>query len=603
MDGAQSDGGGAEEGRLGQGQHAVQDRPRQTGGHDVRDGPRQAERAAGGEAFHRKDEDVEPGDRHAESQGLGSPLRPEVPVVPGEHGEGGERGADRGRPGPASRGDGGEQGLRREQRQEGGRAVRARGEADRREASRRDGQARHHTAGKGPGGSPESQQQGATHDPRGGEAEALGTIVRGRPGHVGHGHGRHRDQRDDLAEGAGRPQRREGEAERQDEERLRPVGADRQLRQAEDGDEQGPRVPRRPLLARRARREERGERHEPARRHLEPLRPEVGRVPGGVQQQGPEDGDRRRFGPGLAPVQPQRPGAEEQQVGEEAHRAVRAGREEHRRQVAADPGQAREQARVEALGHEDGAGGDRDHEGGRHASRHEGVHRVGGEGRDVEAREAGGGEALSERAVLAPDDPQAQRHEAQAEHGGAQHAPRGADPVVLPRVAHEEAEEDDEREAPGADEDLRPEARGEVRGGGRPGRRRARRRGHLRRPRGRGGHGGPRGQRRQGGHRRSGRPRGRGLSPRGLQPLPHLLELAQRLVRARERDQRHDRHREQEGGDPQGEETDQRLHAHILPCGQTEPPASVSPTGEPCRSSARSARAAPASPRSGPRGA
>ena len=224
----------------------------------------------------------------------------------------------------------------------------------------------------------------------------------------------------------------------------------------------------------------------------------------------------RRLGPGLAPVQPQRPRAEEQQVREEAHRPVLPGREEHRRQVAADPGEAREQAGVEALGHEDGARGDRDHEGGRDASRYEGVHRVSGEGRDVEAGEAGGGEALAERAVLSPDDPQAQRHQSQAEHGGAQHAPRGADPVVLPGVAHEEAEEHDEREASGADEDLRPEARGEVRPGGRPDRHgaRRRRRGRLRRPRGFGGHGGPRGQRRQGRHRRSGRPRRKRLPRR-----------------------------------------------------------------------------------------
>ena len=75
-------------------------------------------------------------------------------------------------------------------------------------------------------------------------------------------------------------------------------------------------------------------------------------VPAGVEQRRAGEGERKRLRPRPAAVEPHGAGAEQEQVAEEAHGPVLAGREQHRREVAADPRESGEQARVEPLGEE-----------------------------------------------------------------------------------------------------------------------------------------------------------------------------------------------------------------------------------------------------------
>jgi hypothetical protein len=587
--------GRAEERRLARPQDPVEDRPGEARRHDVRERAGDPERTAGGEAIHGEEEDVEARHRDPEGESLPLPAGPVVAVVPGEHGESGQRRARRHRRGPAPRGHRGEERLRHEEREEGGGPVRARGEGDRRHAPGHDGEAGQAALREGSPRPGERHEERPAHHPGRGEAEALRAVVGGGPRGKGQDHRRDRHQGHRSPEGAGRPEAGEGETEGQEEQHLRPVRPDRELREAEGGEEERRRVPARLLLARRCEAEEDAKGQEPPRRDLEPLRPEVGRVPAGEQDEGAGEGEGRRLRPGTAAVEPERSGPEQQQVGEQAHRPVLAGREEQGGEVAAHPGEAGEQPRVEPLGDEHGARGHRDHERRGGGAGDEAVDGVGGEGGDVEAGEAGRGQALPEGPVLPPDDPQAEGDEAEAEHGPAQHAAGGAHPVVLPGVAHEEGEERHDGEPAGADEELRPEARGEVgagdirrrrpgvaglsprRCGGRGGSRiravggddvgRPGRRGSRRPSRRHGGGGRPGRQGRDRGHGRERRP-GRGSGPRvgaGLEPLPQLAQLPQGLVRPHEGEDGHHRQGQGHAGHAQGEQADQRLHVRILP--------------------------------------
>ena len=214
--------------------------------------------------------------------------------------------------------------------------------ADGRDASGHDrepGQGRRGQLAPGPA---EGQEQRPAHEPRRGEAEALRTVVRERPR-------RRRGPRPPPRRRGPRPLRgraaarraREAETQGENEQHLGPIGPDAEQGETQGAEEDDGRVPLRPLLARRARGEEGGERHEAARRHLEALGPEVGRVPGPVEEDRAGEGERRRLRPRLAAVEPHGARAEEEQVGEEAHGAVLAGREKDGGEVAADPRERR----------------------------------------------------------------------------------------------------------------------------------------------------------------------------------------------------------------------------------------------------------------------
>ena len=178
-----------------------------------------------------------------------------------------------------------------------GRSVRA-GEADRREAAASDGEPGHRgRVGTSPGGSPREPAAARRRPPRPPRGRTLSDpVVRGRPRRgTARPTARRRHQRDGRAEARARPQRarRRGRARARSSTsgRSAPIDSCDRPRTATSSVAAMPgrRAPSRAVPSR----EERGERHEPGRRHLEPLRPEVGRVPAGVQQQGAGEGERQ----------------------------------------------------------------------------------------------------------------------------------------------------------------------------------------------------------------------------------------------------------------------------------------------------------------------
>ena len=238
----------AEQPRPAQAEDAVEDRPGETRGRDVRDRARHAQVAPRGEALHGEDEDVEAGHPDAERQRLGPALGPEVAVVPGEDGEGGERGRGGRRPRPALHGRARRAGpgRRAAPAARAGRS-RLRGQADRGQAARDDRQPRQGAGRKRPGRSAERHEQRPAHEPGGGEPEALRPVVRERPRRRTAGPPR-RLRRGPPSRRGRRPYaapRRRGRerAPSATSGRSAPIDS---WREAEDGQQEHPGMPRRP---------------------------------------------------------------------------------------------------------------------------------------------------------------------------------------------------------------------------------------------------------------------------------------------------------------------------------------------------------------------
>ncbi len=435
------------------------------------------------------------------------------------------------------------------------------------------------------------------------------------------------------------------EGQGQDEERLGTVRLGGQRRQAEGRRQIDDAEGHPALLLSHPDGEEGGEEHDAEGRDVETLGLEELRVPATVENEGPEHGEGSRLRPGLGAVQDHGPGAEEEEVGEQRESLVLTRREQHRGQIAADPREGRQEASVETRGEEDRADRHEKQQPAGRAPRDEGVEGMGAvEGR-IEAGETGSGEALPEGPVLVPQQPQASGEEGEADGAAKEHTPRGADPVVLPGVFHEEAEGHDHRQSAHSHQDLGSQVRREIAGGGR----RAGRPWGLERPmrgdRRRGGCGtrSPRGGRfrgRRGRRDRShrwqdlaggGRRRGRGdLASIGNHPLAERPDsrVEGKELRAQRvevpgdvagPDQRRDGHHGKDEEQAETEESKNDLHSQPpwLSTAGTRPgeyydpqgPApgslvtvSILSTREPCRSSVRTGPAGHASRRSGLRG-
>ena len=395
-------------------------------------------------------------------------------------------------------------------------------------------------------------------------------------------------------------------SDEQPEESHGTIGAARQAHRHQGADRechgQEKRVERRgPLLARRAEGEECRERQQAHGRHLEARIGVVGLAPAEVQDQRAEEGQGKGLGPGLSPIEPDRPGSQQHQIEHEAGSPIRSGGQERRGEVAADPRHCGEESGAAEVGHGHGAHGHHDHHRSRKSAGHEAVERVGGEGRDVETGEARRRQPLAQGTVLPVQQAEPGGHEPEAEDGSGEHAAHGAHPFVLPRVADEQGEEDHDRQPPGAHEDPGAEVRGEVcrgLGGGSGPRCGA---SHWA-DRGRWGWSDRRGRRRRRRRHRllrlSGALRSDAPPSGSLEPRRQLRDAFLKSRQANERSNRKQwRHRSQESHDAQHED-DRRLHAHLPGAPAPDDPA----TDGPRPSSGQTAPPARASPRSGSRG-
>ena len=249
------------------------------------------------------------------------------------------------------------------------------------------------------------------------------------------------------------------------------------------------------------------------------VRPHARSDPERLIEDGARQAEQREHGPAPLARQVEEPGVEEEDVAEEADRPIRAGREQERRQEAADQTERRDHLRRMPPGEEAAAGGHGDHQHERDRCGHEAVTDARGPERGVEDDHAGAGERVGGARVLPAEPPLRAGNAGDADHGAEHDAQPGRDEPVLDRILEEEEPGQRERDAAEtrrrADaEELLPVDRDARRGDGR-------RRGGPRRGRGRRGRcRGPRGERRDG--RRCDRLRRR--------RLPHGRRL--RLLRA-----------------------------------------------------------------------
>ena len=575
----------------------IEHRPGERGGHEVAADAGSADRSAQDETARDQREQVEGRHRQCDEKGVPRAVRLVVAVEPGHRGDRRHRAPHRFRPRPTRSYEGREARLGRQKPQQGHGPVGRPREAYRPQAAgheRRRGKDR----GRGRiGKCVDDEEQRRPHEPGRRDAETLGAVEGSAPDQERNGGGERRHHGEAEAEAAGLAQRERRQTERKDHHELGPVHLGDERRRPHRRDQQDETEAETPLLARHAESEEAREEHQAGHRHLEPLGTEVLSEPAGVEDHRAEEGQRHRLRPGLPVFEDERARPEHQQVGEEALGPVFTGREEHRRQVTADPGEGGEQAAVEAIGNRHPASGHDDHEQAGRALRNQVVEAVGPERGHVEAGKADGRQALPEGPILPAHQPDPPGEHPQAREGAEQDATRGPDPVVLPGVADEQAEERDEGEGAHRHEQPRPEVRGEVRhGGGRVRGRRGTRKGPARRGRrpGRGsrgrrgrrlGFGRPRGGRHDGarhcdrprGTRRGGGRVGRdaclggglaggsspeagGRVPQLIEPRPQLLDFPLQAARSAQGDDGQDRRDQGQACQPEGEQREEPVH-------------------------------------------
>ncbi len=265
--------------------------------------------------------------------------------------------------------------------------------------------------------------------------------------------------------------------------------------------------------------EEEGERAQDGEPEQEAVRPHARPDPERLVEDGARQAEQREDGPAPPARQVEEPRVEEEDVAEEADRPIRAGRQQERRQEAADQTERRDHLRRMPPGEEAAAGGHGDHQHERDRCGHEAVADARGPERGIEDDHAGARERVRRARVLPAELPLRAGNAGDADHGAEHDAQPGRDEPVLDRILEEE--EPGQRERDAAETRRRADAEEllPVDLDARPGD--GRRRGGPRRGRGRRGRcRGPRGKRRGG--RRCDRLRRR--------RLPHGRRL--RLLRA-----------------------------------------------------------------------